>query len=158
MEEHLVLLCCGSHSHTLPAVVRDVAEQPLYIAVALWGLRCRMLLTTENVSRAFSLTQGRARDILHYISHEGRCHVTCERRILHTGQPGNSRCRALKIIRVDIPAQVKATKKKIRREPPTLITREVIPRSERDTLQELRRWMCQRRVGEVWSDSGPQRE
>ncbi|HAG1869108.1 TPA: hypothetical protein G8W79_004967 [Salmonella enterica] len=62
-------------------------DQPLYIAVAMWGLREDTL--TKVVSRTFLLTQGRARDILHYIVHEGRSHVVCNTLILSSERVGS---------------------------------------------------------------------
>lgn len=69
--------------HTLPPLVAGLSDQPLYIAVAMWGKLSGTLLTTETVSRTFSLPQGRARDVIHYIAHEGRSYVTSERLTLY---------------------------------------------------------------------------
>ncbi|ECG8304860.1 CaiF/GrlA family transcriptional regulator [Salmonella enterica subsp. enterica] len=150
METNVVYLQDGcGFTHTLPAVVRDATEQPLYIAIALWGLRSSQLLTTENVSRAFSVTQGRARDILHYISHEGRGRITSERLILHTGITGNTRRRALRVVQVNTPALVKGRGKRPRRPPRPVSVKEVAVAAGPDELQILRRWMCQRRPGDI---------
>lgn len=55
--DHILVRLRDAFLHTLPHSVEDMTDQPLYIAVAIWGL--------------------------------------------HSEQPGNIRCRALKILRVE---------------------------------------------------------
>ncbi|ECA9682695.1 CaiF/GrlA family transcriptional regulator [Salmonella enterica subsp. enterica] len=147
-------------SHILPPVVADMIDQPLYIVVAMWGLREDTLLTTKVVSRTFLLTQGRARDILHYIVHEGRSHVVCNTLILSSENSGNDRCRALKIMQVN-----KASPDSVRRIRTSVLTKSSsiasvrdIPTGSMSELQSLRRWMCIRRTGEVWLPNGNSEE
>ncbi|EHB3750474.1 hypothetical protein QNC13_003151 [Salmonella enterica] len=140
--------------HTLPPLVAGLSDQPLYIAVAMWGKLSGTLLTTETVSRTFSLPQGRARDVIHYIAHEGRSYVTSERLTLYVDGSVSPRRRALKIRHVEKipPGTLRATRSRNR-----IVAR---PRTDRippenpaecpTQLELLRRWMCRRRVGDVW--------
>ncbi len=152
--DDVVTIVRDGFRHTLPSLVAELSDQPLYIAVAMWGKLSGTLLTTEIVSRTFSLTQGRARDVIHYIAHEGRKYVTSERLILYVDGSVNPRRRALKIRHVEKipPGTLRATRPRNR----------IVARSRADRippgnsavcptqLQLLRRWMCQRRVGDVW--------
>ncbi|MBC0030478.1 CaiF/GrlA family transcriptional regulator, partial [Escherichia coli] len=90
----------NNYRHRIPAGVSDLVEQPLYIIVATWAMRTNTLLTTEEVSREFLLTQQRATDIIHYIHNEGSKHITSERITLIKNTPKRTRYRALKIINV----------------------------------------------------------
>ncbi|MBV4602676.1 CaiF/GrlA family transcriptional regulator [Escherichia coli] len=90
----------NNYRHRIPAGVSVLVEQPLYIIVATWAMRTNTLLTTEEVSREFLLTQQRATDIIHYIHNEGFKHITSERITLIKNTPKRTRYRALKIINV----------------------------------------------------------
>lgn len=140
--------------HTLPDDVANLSDQPFYIAVAMWGLRRGTLLTSESVSRAFSITQGRARDIIHYISHEGGKHIICEKLILQVGSTRRERRRALKIIYVEIiPDEVLRSLQKRGGGRTRVVPdkkNQVCRKLDETQFGLLRRWMCQRRVGDVW--------
>ncbi|ELH6567415.1 CaiF/GrlA family transcriptional regulator, partial [Escherichia coli] len=80
---------------TIPDNIKDLKGYPLYILVAHWGLRLNKIITTVDVSRVFMLTQQQARDVLHYIYHDARKSIACEKRVLINAQ--NRRIVAIKI-------------------------------------------------------------
>lgn len=90
-----------------PECVQDIQAQPLYIIVAFWGMRTGKLLTVEAVSREFHIPQRTAKDILHYIEHEGRNHI-CSRRFIQN-EPATGRRRALRILDVQDPQEIPAS-------------------------------------------------
>ena len=146
----------NNYRHRIPAGVSDLVEQPLYIIVATWAMRTNTLLTTEEVSREFLLTQQRATDIIHYIHNEGSKHITSERITLIKNTPKRTRYRALKIINVTpLPKQllknIRSTFTSVERQKSERLSKEDFIKN-RDKLDTIRKWMCIRKVVEKYSD------
>ncbi|HFP4037291.1 TPA: CaiF/GrlA family transcriptional regulator [Escherichia coli] len=136
---------------TIPDNIKDLKGYPLYILVAHWGLRLNKIITTVDVSRVFMLTQQQARDVLHYIYHDARKSIACEKRVLINAQ--NRRIVAIKITAIS--DEIYQTPKKEIKYHSTdnaqaLRKQESLPKQplQLDTLTTLRRWMCSRRPGE----------
>lgn len=130
-----------------PECVQDIQAQPLYIIVAFWGMRTGRLLTTEVVTRAFHVPQKTAKDILHYIDHEGRCHISSRRFIQN--EPATGRRCALRILDVKEPPEMSASsKRKLDFLPESVapaVSRPCVPLTK---LQKLRQWMLSRKQHE----------
>lgn len=62
-----------------PDCVRDITEEPLYVAVAYWGLRTNQLVTIESIIRDFHVTIKKATDVLSYIENDGSLFISFER-------------------------------------------------------------------------------
>ncbi|ENJ9364392.1 CaiF/GrlA family transcriptional regulator [Salmonella enterica] len=130
-----------------PPGMADMAEAPLYLAVAVWGLRQARIITTEDVCRNFCITGRRAVDILHYIAHEGRRWVTSERHVII--RDDRWRRTGLRILAVTLPDRDEYYP---RRRKPVLrsVEKQQTGREERrqTRIKALRIWMVQRRPGE----------
>ncbi|MCU6388830.1 hypothetical protein KW818_06800 [Enterobacter quasiroggenkampii] len=130
--------------HTLPDAVSDLTDYPLYLAVAIWGLRTATILSTAVVSREFHITQQRARDALHYIRHEARSRVSAED--VPLAIPGLNRVSLYKGLRVSAvsayepPAAPHPSRKADSRARPCT-------RQKLTPAQRLRQWMVSRRPG-----------
>ena len=127
-----------------PECVQDMQAQPLYIIVAFWGMRTGRLLTMEVVTREFHVPQKTAKDILHYIDHEGRCHISSRRFIQN--EPTTGRRCALRIMDVRDPPEISASLKgKLDFLPeivPPAVNRPFRPLTK---YQKLRQWMLSRK-------------
>lgn len=136
----------------LPTGLEDLAGYPLYLIVAAWGLRKGGVLTSVMVSRNFFISQGRARDILHYISHEGQSRIICERVPVLDGT--HPFCKGLRIIDINIEDITLSNKEKTYKDCiENKSTSMILPQSLsvgdfRDSARDLRRWMVSRRNGE----------
>lgn len=130
-----------------PECVRDMQSQPLYIIVAFWGMRTGRLLTMEVVSREFHIPQRAAKDILHYIEHEGRNHI-CSRRFIQNEPTTGRRC-ALRILDVQDPQEMPASSgAKL-----DFLSETVVPAVKQQLrpvtkFQQLRQWMLSRKQNE----------
>ena len=130
-----------------PECVQDLQAQPLYIIVAFWGMRTGRLLTVELVSREFHIPQRTAKDILHYIEHEGRNHI-CSRRFIQN-EPTTGRRRALRILDVQEPQKIPASpgaKLDFLSEPVAPVAKQ--PFRPLTKFQKLRQWMLSRKQNE----------
>lgn len=130
-----------------PECVQDLQAQPLYIIVAFWGMRTGRLLTVELVSREFHIPQRTAKDILHYIDHEGRNHIRSIRFIQN--EPTTGRRRALRILDVQDPQDIPAssgTKLDFLSKAVAPAARQ--PLSPLTKFQKLRQWMLSRKQHE----------
>ena len=133
-----------------PECVQDMQAQPLYIIVAFWGMRTGRLLTAELVSREFHIPQRTAKDILHYIAHEGRNHIRSRRFIQN--EPTTGRRRALRILHIQDPQEIPASsgaKLDYLSEPVAPAARQ--PLRPLTKLQKLRQWMLSRK----WNEQAP---
>lgn len=131
--------------------VRQTNGLPLYLTVALWGMRTRQLLTTETVAREFFIPQRNASDILHYIEHEGSRVIRCER-VVVTGMAGpRGRRRALRILEVQLEAVLPSEPRPPRPPEPRPGESGRAPRELSD-VRKLRQWMVSRRRGETVSE------
>ncbi|TKU63908.1 CaiF/GrlA family transcriptional regulator [Citrobacter sp. wls713] len=130
-----------------PECVRDMQSQPLYIIVAFWGMRTGRLLTMEVVSREFHIPQRVAKDILHYIEHEGRNHI-CSRRFIQNEPTTGRRC-ALRILDVqdpqEIPASSGAKLDLLSEAAAPAVKQQLRPVTK---FQQLRQWMLSRKQNE----------
>ncbi|KAA0547696.1 MULTISPECIES: CaiF/GrlA family transcriptional regulator [Citrobacter] len=130
-----------------PECVQDMQSQPLYIIVAFWGMRTGRLLTMEVVSREFHIPQRAAKDILHYIEHEGRNHIRSRRFIQN--EPATGRRCALRILHVQEPQEMPASSGvKL-----DFLSETVAPAVRRPLrpltkFQQLRQWMLSRKQNE----------
>ena len=130
-----------------PECVQDIQAQPLYIIVAFWGMRTGKLLTVEAVSREFHIPQRTAKDILHYIEHEGRNHI-CSRRFIQN-EPATGRRRALRILDIQDPQEIPASSgAKL-----DFLSEAVAPAVKQQLrpvtkFQQLRQWMLSRKQHE----------
>lgn len=138
---------------SLPPDVRDLAGYPLYLIVAAWGLRNGHVLSTVMVSRTFFISQGQARDVLHYMRHEGLSRVTSEQVPLKNGaHPYSKGVRVLSVNLTDVSPHEKeerARSRAVRLPPQTQPSR---GRDTRESERRLRQWMVSRRPGEVVPD------
>lgn len=130
-----------------PESVQDIQAQPLCIIVAFWGMRTGKLLTVEAVSRGVHIPQRTAKDILHYIEHEGRNHI-CSRRFIQK-EPTTGRRRALRILDVQVPQDIPASSgAKL-----DFLSEAVAPAVKQQLrpvtkFQKLRQWMLSRKENE----------
>ncbi|EDU8805681.1 CaiF/GrlA family transcriptional regulator [Salmonella enterica subsp. enterica] len=132
---------------SLPPGMSDMEDAPLYLAVAVWGMRLDRLVTSEDICRHFCVTQRRASDVLHYIVHEGSRWVTCERRVVI--RDGRGRRLGLRIRDVTWPDPEKIRSRRRKVIPPlraALNDREKTGKEAR--IKVLRMWMVKRRPGE----------
>lgn len=130
-----------------PECVQDLQAQPLYIIVAFWGMRTGRLLTVELVSREFHIPQRTAKDILHYIDHEGRNHIRSIRFIQN--EPTTGRRRALRILDVQDPQDIPASSGAKQ----DFLSKAVAPAARQPLrpltkFQKLRQWMLSRKQHE----------
>ncbi|EJF4886173.1 CaiF/GrlA family transcriptional regulator [Salmonella enterica] len=131
----------------LPVEVSEMEDAPLYLAVAMWGMRQKRVITCEDVCRNFYISQRRASDILHYICHEGARFVVCERRkVLRAGG-----CRVgLRIQQVVVPSPEEYAEPPVRRRyvsPPPVSTpasKTYSGRRDASGVRALRQWMTRR--------------
>ncbi|ECL8479771.1 CaiF/GrlA family transcriptional regulator [Salmonella enterica subsp. enterica] len=133
---------------SLPQGMADMVEAPLYLAVAVWGLRQERIITMEDICRGFCITRRRAGDILHYIAHEGQRWVTSERHVII--RDNRWRRTGLRILAVTLPDMDKCYP--YRRKPVQQpVEKKQTWREERrqTRIKALRIWMVQRRPGEV---------
>lgn len=138
----------GNRTFYLPPGLEDLRGYPLYILIAVWGVRQHHILTTTLVSRAFFITQSQARDALHYMRHEGGKRVKSETVPLFDGM--HPHCKGVRVLSVDqrdVPVEEK------RRTVGVISPGNVTERLPRQTLGEdvqrrLRQWMVSRRAGE----------
>lgn len=147
----------------LPEEVRDLSGYPLYLLIAAWGFRMQQVLTSSVVSRVFLITQGQARDALHYIRYEGRQRVSSESVPICDGI--NPFCKALRILSVEVSEIPEGG---WRRTVNMTVANPIRPARipDRTAAQEaqrrLRQWMVSRRPGERVPSSllvgGPERE
>ncbi|EAY7468762.1 CaiF/GrlA family transcriptional regulator [Salmonella enterica subsp. salamae] len=136
----------------LPVEVAEMDDAPLYLAVAMWGMRQKRVITCEDVCRNFYISQRQASDILHYICHEGARFVVCERR--KVVREGNI-CRVgLRIHRVILLSPEENAEKSARRRyaspPPAsaLTSKSYSGRRDASGARALRQWMIRRRPGD----------
>lgn len=136
----------------LPVEVVEMDDVPLYLAVAMWGMRQKRVITCEDVCRNFYISQRRASDILHYICHEGACFVVCERR--KVVRAGNI-CRVgLRIHRVILLSPEENAEKSARRRsvspPPAsaLTSKSYSDQRDASGARALSQWMTRRRPGD----------
>ncbi|MCO5784615.1 hypothetical protein [Citrobacter meridianamericanus] len=122
----------------LPEGTEDLAGYPLYFVVACWGLRCDIMLTSAGVSRIFGIEQSKARDVLHYIRHEGRTRIVSEE-VLYRDVRKRA-CRGVHIVSVDLSEGIPG------KEIP-LVEVEALPLKAGD-INLLRQWMVSRRCGD----------
>lgn len=139
---------CKVNKHIYPKCVKDLQSYPLYIAVALWGMRTNNLLTTDVVSREFMITQRTASDIIHYIEYKGCRYI---KSIRYTQQvTGCYRRRSLRITHVKLPPlNLMNNKRSFNKQD------EVVHHKNKNTkpitktnVQQLRQWMVSRKVGD----------
>ncbi len=137
----------------LPPDVQDLAGYPLYLIVASWGLRNGCVLTTVLVSRTFFISQGRARDALHYICHEGQTRVTSERVPLKSGAHPYSK--GLRVLSVNLTDVALSEKENVSQ----AVRARMLPQTQssrgggaRESERLLRQWMISRRTGEAVPD------
>ncbi|EBI9056981.1 hypothetical protein DK526_23735 [Salmonella enterica] len=152
MNEVIVHDATGSREGwSLPPGMGDMVDAPLYLAVAVWGLRQERIVTTEEICRNFCVSQRRAGDILHYIAHEGRRWVTSERRVIIRN--GRGRRTGLRIRAVTLPDmnECRPYRRKPVRSPHKATEGRAITERERrlTRIKALRIWMTQRRPGEA---------
>ncbi len=136
---------------TIPYIVRDLNDLPLYIIVATWGMRTKQKMTTLSVSRAFFITQQQARDILHYIYNEGAGNIKSERLILFDAQK-----RKIKAIVVhEIASSAYDNPVYIKRDyhSPSLSSARSEGEISESNMRKLRRWMCIRTPGDIPPES-----
>lgn len=138
----------GNRTFRLPPGLEDLRGYPLYILIAVWGARQRHILTTALVSRAFFISQGQARDALHYMRHEGAQRVKSETVPLFDGM--HPHCKGVRVLSVDLRDVPPEGKKQVVK---VISYGNVTKRLPRQTLGEdiqrrLRQWMVSRRAGE----------
>lgn len=137
----------GKHKRRKKKVDCPDIEQPLCTRVALWGMQTSRLLTQETVSREFLIPQKVAEDILRYIDHEGRVHISSRRFIQNDRAKG--RRFALRILDVLPPPKILVNTMKSLDFMPKITTPAVKrPLSTLTNFQRLRQWMLSRKHNE----------
>ncbi|EEU9148100.1 TPA: hypothetical protein N6L14_004597 [Escherichia coli] len=132
----------------LPGIVCDFEHAPLHVAVAMWGLREKVLLTEICVARAFGISQAEAHDILLFITRDAREFIDSE--VLNLIDAHRQKIRAIRILSVSPGVtSVPASGIRYRQPAPQPATPKSCSVQEEDTLTALRRWMCSRRAGEM---------
>lgn len=129
----------------LPVELQDLEGKnlPLYILIALWGLRKREPLTVKDVRHGFGLSIRRASDILEYMTEQGDkvVEVIC---YLRPMKSGDRRMRREWIV-----TAVHGERLRCSVNPVNIITEPSFkhPISQPDSICELRRWFVGRRQG-----------
>jgi hypothetical protein len=131
-----------------PEIVQDLRHQPLFIIVAFWGMRTDTLLTKEQISRTFHISQKMAEAALHYIRHEGKSHISCRCYMQNTRVTGR-RC-ALRILDVQLSPEIAERLKRM----PDFYCKPAVSAlircgKPRTKFELLRQWMIFRKCGEV---------
>ncbi|HIG9582942.1 TPA: CaiF/GrlA family transcriptional regulator [Escherichia coli] len=126
---------------TVPDNVCDLKSHPLYVIVALWGMRTQRLLTSADVSRVFFISQQQARDVLHYICHEASGCIKSKKVLMFNEH--KKKILALKIKKVSLESC--AQQKYFCRNIPTIVSERKIRNITENNIILLRRWMCTRR-------------
>ncbi|ECL8479804.1 CaiF/GrlA family transcriptional regulator [Salmonella enterica] len=146
----------GQKGWRLPPGMADMTEVPLYLAVAVWGLRLEQVITTDDVSRNFCITQRQASDILHYITHEGTKWVKYERRVIIRDVRGRRTGLRIRAVIMPEPDEIRPRRKK------NVVTARRLAQdsgkilsgdSRLARIKALRIWMVQRRPGDTVPDA-----
>ncbi|ENY0943349.1 CaiF/GrlA family transcriptional regulator [Salmonella enterica] len=148
------MICSGvagdGRGWSLPDGMADLSGAPLYVTVAVWGLRLKRFITTDDVARNFCITQQQARDVLHYIGHEGARWVESERRVIIRDARGRQTGLLIRAVTMPEPADIRP-----RRRHPQIPPRSEMPPSGQTPVADrhaqiktLRAWMVNRRPGE----------
>lgn len=83
-----------------PPELAHLGDIPLYQAVACWSLLLEDAVTAVEVSRAFHVSERRASDVLHYITHDALDVIQSECRIVRCQQ---GRRKAVRVLSVQSP-------------------------------------------------------
>ena len=102
----------GQKRWRLPPGMADMTEAPLYLAVAVWGLRLERVITIDDISRNFCITQRQASDVLHYITHEGTTRVKFERRVIIRDVRGRRTGLRIRAVTMPEPDEIRPRRKK----------------------------------------------
>lgn len=137
----------------LPYEVAEMNDVPLYLVVAMWGLRLKRVITSEDVSRNFYISQRRASDVLYYICHEGTRFVSCERRKVM--QKGKLYRRGVFIREVTLPLtdEYKLVRRRNIPKPQSIMPRKTRMCDDITGIKALRQWMVLRQMGEPIPDA-----
>ncbi|EAW1657815.1 CaiF/GrlA family transcriptional regulator [Salmonella enterica] len=148
------VICSGvagdGRGWSLPDGMADLSGAPLYVTVAVWGLRLKRFITTDDVARNFCITQQQARDVLHYIGHEGARWVESERRVIIRDARGRQTGLLIRAVTMPEPADIRPR----RRHPQIPPRSEMSPSGQTPVadrhaqIKTLRAWMVNRRPGE----------
>lgn len=69
-----------------PSEIVHLGAMPFYQAVACWSLLLGRAVTVSDVSQEFHVTERRASDVLHYITHDASDVIVSESRIINCPQ------------------------------------------------------------------------
>lgn len=144
--------CRKPYSFQLPVELEDLrgVNLPLYVFVALWGLRRGEPLTVKNVRQAFSLSIRQASDVLEYMTEQGNNVVEVKCRLRPLKQGDRRMRREWQIVTVY--GERIHFNKSYAGKKDTVATVEVI-NSRHNKITELRRWFAERHTGNAVPDS-----
>ncbi|HBE9179015.1 hypothetical protein BFS14_14880 [Serratia fonticola] len=127
--------------YTLPAMLQDLGDPPLYLAVATWGWRLGRPFCRDELAQTFRITLQRAGDVMSYIRRADQAKIRS--RQSYERVVNGVRRRFLQIV-----AEPDMSVKKAVRGKPTTETDERLPQGEGPLsdagLQALRRWFLLR--------------
>ncbi|WP_072185440.1 CaiF/GrlA family transcriptional regulator [Citrobacter sp. CtB7.12] len=119
---------------------------PLYMLVAYWALLKGSPITVKDVRLTFNISLRRASDLLEYITDQGSKAVESELFLIPSPRGGKCKCRALRVISIN--------GEHVRFHSNTSTTNDETNqrvKEESDSseyINELRRWVVQRRTGD----------
>lgn len=123
--------------YTLPAMLQDLDDPPLYLAVAVWGWRLRRPFCRRELAQTFRITLQRAGDVMSYIRRADQAKI-------HSRQSYERIENGVRRRYLHIVTEPDMTVKKAVRGKPTVETAEGLPQGEGPLsdagLQALRRW------------------
>ncbi|MDS4039469.1 CaiF/GrlA family transcriptional regulator [Citrobacter amalonaticus] len=119
---------------------------PLYMLVAYWALLKGIPVTVKDVRLTFNISLRRASDLLEYITEQGAKAVESELFLIPSPRGGKCKCRALRIISINGEhVRFHSSTSAINDETNQWVEEE--PDSS-EYINELRRWVVQRRAGD----------
>ncbi|HCM1955515.1 TPA: CaiF/GrlA family transcriptional regulator [Salmonella enterica subsp. salamae serovar 9,46:z4,z24:z39:z42] len=131
-----------------PPEITHLGITVLYQAIACWALLQEKPVTVLDVSLAFQVTERRASDVLHYITHDAGDTVQSETKVIRCPRGRRKAVRVLSVYSPLFFRQKKSGKQQHQ-------AKNSSGRKKRETCestQHLRTWFVSRRTGEVWSD------
>ncbi|WP_169741194.1 CaiF/GrlA family transcriptional regulator [Trabulsiella guamensis] len=124
------------------------AGLPLYMLIAHWALLRGVPVTVRDVRLAFDITLRRASDLLEYLTEQGSRVVEAECYLVPSPRGGKCMCRAFRVISINGKlARIHSISPPHNRETNNQLT--PLANAEDEELQDLRRWIAQRRTGET---------
>ncbi|EEC6702076.1 CaiF/GrlA family transcriptional regulator [Salmonella enterica] len=136
-----------------PPEIVYLGELPLYQAVACWSLLLERAVTVADVSQGFHVSERRASDVLHYITHDALDVIESESRVVRCLQ---GRRKTVRVLSVQSPLFCRTQKAGV---PQWSVSpgsrgrtagngRKCRENNRSEVIQALRTWFVSRRQGE----------